>query len=668
MFLRQRKVSLFQMDLPAVRRYNIEKPRKDGDFVKTRNELLKEIILNLEYFAREVELHLNQGRTDILIDAEAIFRDLLNMMYNLDLKLDNHPGVDLIDDTNAIAVQLTTSLTSAKIKKTISVVGIYELYRRFDQIWVLGLTTKGISKRLREIHPSRFDLKIMNLPTLFEDLNSLPVEILSQISSHLDNTIGAAKQRSDSPIHTVRPILPGEALSPTQRQVLALASLLPPEGLDARVFTHGLLPAQRRVLPELLERGFMFTDGAALCLHPDIRAEFQSELQASNLDITYFLNQVWHYEQCWHWERATLQEQKDARHSLAQIFASAALLMDGSIHIYAQRSAELWMSVQQYQSALEEGRIGLSRYAYAGTTDLGYAQAWDFIGDCYSGLGQHHDALAAWQHTLDFCEQSPNISKGDLAAAIHKVGCAHLALDHINSAHTHLTRELTIREDLLNSCQHVPAQPGLKEMYTELSTVFTKLGSHQQGLQASANALRSPDERNDFWGRVMVLEDLSDTAICSDLNTIFSNIEDPDERYWLEQSFLELRDKELPPGDPALSGFFYRVGVACTNMGDYIHALEYHRRSLEILERILGADPRDLASTYDNIGSVYFDLGDYPKSLYYHSLGLSLRDPILPLQHPERATSYFNMGAVYEMMGDSQKAQEFFQKGRNAQR
>lgn len=474
--------------------------------------LLNKIYRNLDFFAKEVKRNTAGGRTEILGNAESIFRELLNLMYGFNLQSVNAydqdlPGVDLIDKATHTAVQITAINTSAKIRDSMRKYEEHRIYETCRNFWVLILEMKPISNRMRELRASQYELKLMTLSTLYDEIGLLSAEKLDKISKHLANSIGVNEDRQEKS-GPASPISSGGALAPTQRQVLALASLLPEDGLEQRVFTHGLVPDQRMVVPNLIQRGLLYTkDGSVLCIHHDIRAEYQDELCFSGIDHTYFLDRLWHYDKCWHWDRVTLKERNDIRCSLAQLFSSASRLLPDPQHIYARRSAELWLLAPQYASALQEGQRILAAYAFPGTAELEIARASDFVGDCYCKLGKHPEALQAWQETLDLC-QSLHVSESELATALHKVGCAHLELKQNSDAKIYLMQELQIRETLRRSQKFVPDLPGLADMYAKLSAVFSNMGNSQSELLCSANALRAPAEMHFLWEKLSPRLDL----------------------------------------------------------------------------------------------------------------------------------------------------------------
>ena len=467
--------------------------------------LLNRIQNNLAFFAGEVKRNMEQRRTDILIDAEEIFRKLLNMLYGYDFKnandvQKNYPAVDLIDSANHVAVNVCATITSAKIKQIMHTFEDHKLNDTYYVLMILVLGIDKISQRILDLRSSGYEMRIMNLRMLYEEIEYLPDDKVAAISRYLTEVIGADDngQKSSRPAASA-PAVPRLNLTSAQLQVLALASLLPDTGLDQRVFSHGLNSEQRRELPELFQNGFLYhTEGHALSIHPDIRSEFREELNASKVEYKDFLDRLWHYDKCWHWDRFTLKERKDVRTGLAQVFSTASQQLDDENCSYVHRGAELWLLVQEYAHALENGQYEQKKYESSGSPNWELARVTDFVGTCYSESKQYTEALRAWEKTLSLCRRLQG-SAPDLATALHKVGSAHLRLKDSDAAKSYLMDELKIREELRRSRKAVLDQPGLKEVYAELSTVFANLGNNLNELRCSANALRDPAEMEYLW-------------------------------------------------------------------------------------------------------------------------------------------------------------------------
>ncbi len=85
--------------------------------------------------------------------------------------------------------------------------------------------------------------------------------------------------------------------------------------------------------------------------------------------------------------------------------------------------------------------------------------------------------------------------------------------------------------------------------------------------------------------------------------------------------------------------------------------------SMHVLERILGEEHPDVATSYGNIASVHDSLGDYPLALQFYEKSLAIRLKVLSEEHPDVASSYGNIGIVHYSLGDYPLALESYEKG-----
>jgi len=99
----------------------------------------------------QVELATSQGRTDINLALEDAFIPILRSVYNLphlvnlNRKQKNFPGIDLGDDHDRVAFQLTSTTTLDKVKSTVRQFMERGYYNTFDELYVLMLTPKQTS-------------------------------------------------------------------------------------------------------------------------------------------------------------------------------------------------------------------------------------------------------------------------------------------------------------------------------------------------------------------------------------------------------------------------------------------------------------------------------------------------------------------------------------------
>lgn len=90
----------------------------------TRGHLIGEIIDNLSSLQLQVENRCSIGLTNLNKYLEDFFKEILNSIHglslvNLNSSRNNEPGLDLGDETNSIAFQVTSQKTVQKINATL---------------------------------------------------------------------------------------------------------------------------------------------------------------------------------------------------------------------------------------------------------------------------------------------------------------------------------------------------------------------------------------------------------------------------------------------------------------------------------------------------------------------------------------------------------------------
>jgi len=89
----------------------------------------------------QVELATAQGRTDINLALEDAFIPILRSVYNLphlinlNRKQKNFPGIDLGDDHDRVAFQLTSTSTLDKVKSTVRQFMDRSYFNTFDELY-----------------------------------------------------------------------------------------------------------------------------------------------------------------------------------------------------------------------------------------------------------------------------------------------------------------------------------------------------------------------------------------------------------------------------------------------------------------------------------------------------------------------------------------------------
>jgi tetratricopeptide (TPR) repeat protein len=81
------------------------------------------------------------------------------------------------------------------------------------------------------------------------------------------------------------------------------------------------------------------------------------------------------------------------------------------------------------------------------------------------------------------------------------------------------------------------------------------------------------------------------------------------------------------------------LSVSYFNLGDDNKALEYYKKSLEMLERLYPGAHQDIALSLNNLGASYSRLGDVNKSLEYYKKSFEMLERLYTGDHPDIALS-----------------------------
>ena len=161
---------------------------------------LREVITRLE---RQVELATAQGRTDINLALEDAFIPILKATYNLpnlvnlNRKRKNYPGIDLGDDHDRVAFQITSTTTLDKVKSTVQQFMDRAYYNSFDELYVLMLKPKQSSYSQAAIDgllTDQFSFNcrkhIIDLGDLLREVSALRVTAQERILKEFEHILG----------------------------------------------------------------------------------------------------------------------------------------------------------------------------------------------------------------------------------------------------------------------------------------------------------------------------------------------------------------------------------------------------------------------------------------------------------------------------------------------
>lgn len=151
----------------------------------------------------QVELATSQGRTDINLALEDAFIPILKSVYNLphlvnlNRKQKNYPGIDLGDDHDRIAFQVTSTTTLDKVKATVRQFMDRAYYNTFDELFILMLARKQASYSQASVnelltHQFAFNCKkhIIDLGDLLSQVSGLRLAAQERVLAEFKHILG----------------------------------------------------------------------------------------------------------------------------------------------------------------------------------------------------------------------------------------------------------------------------------------------------------------------------------------------------------------------------------------------------------------------------------------------------------------------------------------------
>lgn len=161
-----------------------------------RKENIDKITTKLAILAHKVELNTSLNLMDLNIHSEYFFCELLNMIFdislvNLNSTNANAKSIDLIDETNRLAIQVTSTPDFAKIKKTVNGFIETDNVEKIDRLIVLILTKK--KKYHAKTYGEKFKISIsddvLDYTDLIKIIMALPPAKIQQICDYLSSQI-----------------------------------------------------------------------------------------------------------------------------------------------------------------------------------------------------------------------------------------------------------------------------------------------------------------------------------------------------------------------------------------------------------------------------------------------------------------------------------------------
>ncbi|WP_417215675.1 SMEK domain-containing protein [Alcanivorax sp.] len=112
-----------------------------------RQDYQKSIIKSLTWLSTQVTVHNRLNLTDINVHSENFYRDLLNLAFgynliNINTINPNAAAIDLGDEGNNLAIQVTSTSAITKTRRTVRKFIEKGLYEKFDRLIILNIASK----------------------------------------------------------------------------------------------------------------------------------------------------------------------------------------------------------------------------------------------------------------------------------------------------------------------------------------------------------------------------------------------------------------------------------------------------------------------------------------------------------------------------------------------
>ena len=157
-------------------------------------EEIKKAIAILTFLQRYIENFMKQSFADQSFQIEVVVKDLLNVLENADYVnvntiKHNYPAIDLLDQKQGIAIQVTTYANKTKVEHTLK---MYEKHSMaYEKLIILGFLNKTNPK---SSYPFA---KIVGIKYLLDKIKSSNYETLQKVNDILQREI---------PLHLLNPI------------------------------------------------------------------------------------------------------------------------------------------------------------------------------------------------------------------------------------------------------------------------------------------------------------------------------------------------------------------------------------------------------------------------------------------------------------------------------
>jgi tetratricopeptide (TPR) repeat protein len=129
------------------------------------------------------------------------------------------------------------------------------------------------------------------------------------------------------------------------------------------------------------------------------------------------------------------------------------------------------------------------------------------------------------------------------------------------------------------------------------------------------------------------------------------------------ECFLEVKtiiEKTLGKEHLEYATSLINLGLLYDKTGDYPKAERCYLEAKTIYEKTLGKQHLYYATSVNNLGLLYYNMGDYAKAESNYLEARAIWEKALGKEHPDYAVSLNSLGGLYDNMGDYSKAERYY--------
>ncbi len=163
-----------------------------------RQEYIQQIIKSLSWLKAEVSACNSINFTDINVCSENFYRDLLNLAFgyeliNINIVEQNAAAIDLGDEKNSIAFQVTSTSKLEKTTHTVSKFIEKKLHQQYDKLIILNIVDK-VGHKAKLIGDKKYyeldtNKDIWDIQVLIAKINDLETPKLEQINKFFNEEL-----------------------------------------------------------------------------------------------------------------------------------------------------------------------------------------------------------------------------------------------------------------------------------------------------------------------------------------------------------------------------------------------------------------------------------------------------------------------------------------------